>query len=116
MNLLVKEVITLEVPKLVTLGTMIMEKEKRDLGLEVLVTNVEKEIELLNNNFGKKTGGNSRNTLACKEVDEASNEIENGENLMVRRVLWNEGIDDKLILRRTLFKTRCKIVGKCCNH
>ena len=37
-----------------------------------------------------------------------------GENLMVRRTLCNKGSDEELILRRSLFKTRCKMAGKCC--
>ena len=49
MDLLVKEVITLDETILVTLGITIMEKGKKDLGLRVLVTNVEKKVtELLN--------------------------------------------------------------------
>ena len=35
------------------------------------------------------------------------------ENMMVRRTLCNKGIDEEPILRRSLFKTRCKMVGKC---
>ena len=37
-----------------------------------------------------------------------------GENIMVRIILCNKGSDEELILRRSLFKTRCKMVGKCC--
>ena len=37
-----------------------------------------------------------------------------GENLMVRRTLCNKGSDEEAILRRCLFKTRCKMAGKCC--
>ena len=36
------------------------------------------------------------------------------ENLMVRRTLYNNGGDEKSILRRILFKIRCKMAGKCC--
>ena len=36
-----------------------------------------------------------------------------GENLMVRRTLCNKGSDRKPVLRRSLFKTRCKMAGKC---
>ena len=39
--------------------------------------------------------------------------LEAGENLMVRRTLCNKGSDEELVLRRSLFKTRCKMVGKC---
>ena len=35
------------------------------------------------------------------------------ENLMVRRTLCNKGSDEEPILR-ILFKTRCKMDGKCC--
>ena len=37
-----------------------------------------------------------------------------GENIMVRRTLCNKGSDEEPVLRRSLFKTRCKIAGKCC--
>ena len=36
-----------------------------------------------------------------------------GENLMVRRTLCNKGSDEEPVLRRSLFKTRCKMAGKC---
>lgn len=39
--------------------------------------------------------------------------LEARENLMVRRTLCNKGSDEEPILRRSLFKTRCKIDGKC---
>ena len=32
---------------------------------------------------------------------------------MVRRTLCNKGSDEEPILRRSLFKTRSKMVGKC---
>ena len=38
---------------------------------------------------------------------------EAGENLMVRRTLCNKGSDEEPILRRSLFKTRCKMASKC---
>ena len=37
---------------------------------------------------------------------------EDGENLMVRRTLGNKGSDEELVLRRRLFKTRCKTARK----
>ena len=37
-----------------------------------------------------------------------------GENLMVRRILCNKGSDEVPILRRILFKTRCKMARQCC--
>ena len=33
---------------------------------------------------------------------------------LVRRTLCNKGSDKELVLRRSLFKTRCKMTGKCC--
>ena len=36
---------------------------------------------------------------------------EAGENLMVRRNLFNKRSDEEPILRRSLFKTRCEMVG-----
>ena len=35
------------------------------------------------------------------------------ENMMVRRTLFNKKSDEKPVLRRSLFKTRCKIARKC---
>ena len=35
------------------------------------------------------------------------------ENLMVRRTLCNKGSDEEPVLRRSLFKTRCKMAEKC---
>ena len=37
-----------------------------------------------------------------------------GENLMVRRTLCNKVSDEELVLRRSLFKTRCMMAGKYC--
>ena len=37
-----------------------------------------------------------------------------GESLMVRRTLCNKGSDEEPILRRSLFKTRCRMTGKYC--
>ena len=36
-----------------------------------------------------------------------------GENLMVRRTLCNKGSEEEPVLRRSLFKTRCKMARKC---
>ena len=35
------------------------------------------------------------------------------ENMMVRRTLCNKGSDEEPTLRRSIFKTRCKMHGKC---
>ena len=39
--------------------------------------------------------------------------LEARENIMVRRTLCNKGSDEEPILRRGLFKTKCKMTGKC---
>ena len=44
-------------------------------------------------NSRKNIRGSSRKTLSCEEVVEIPNEIENGENLMLRSVFWNEEVD-----------------------
>ena len=36
------------------------------------------------------------------------------ENMMVRKTLCNKGSDEEPILRRSLFKTRCKMDGNWC--
>ena len=36
------------------------------------------------------------------------------ENLMVRRTLCNKGSDEELVLKRSIFKTKCNMKGKCC--
>ena len=37
-----------------------------------------------------------------------------GENLVVRTILCNKGSDEEPILKRSLFKARCKMAEKCC--
>lgn len=37
------------------------------------------------------------------------------ENMMVRRIFCNNIIDEELVLRISLFKTRCKMARKCYN-
>ena len=49
-----------------------------------------------------------------KDIESSPSGPEVGENLMVRRTLCNKGSDEELVLRRSLFKTRCKMDGKCC--
>ena len=53
-------------------------------------------------NSRKKIGSSSKNTLACEEVDETPNQLEYGENPMLRRILWSEEIEGESILRRIL--------------
>ena len=48
------------------------------------------------------------------DIESLPSGLEVGENLMVRRTLCNKGSDEEPILRRSLFKTRCKMAGKCC--
>ena len=37
--------------------------------------------------------------------------VEARENLVVRRILCSERVDEEPVLRRSLFKTRCKMAG-----
>ena len=48
-----------------------------------------------------------------EDIEGSPSGPEAGENLMVRRTLCNKGSDHEPILRRSLFKTRCKMPGKC---
>ena len=48
-----------------------------------------------------------------EDIESSTSGPKAGENLMVRRTLCNKGSDDELSLRRSLFKTRCKMAGKC---
>ena len=52
--------------------------------------------------------------MTQEDIENSPNGPEAGENLMVRRTLCNKGSDEEPILRRSLFKTRCKIARKCC--
>ena len=49
-----------------------------------------------------------------KDIESSASGSEARENLMVRRTLCNKGSDEEPSLRRSLFKTRCKMAGKCC--
>ena len=49
-----------------------------------------------------------------EDIESSPSGIEARENLMVRRMLCNEASDEEPILRRSLFRTRCKMNGKCC--
>ena len=46
------------------------------------------------------------------DIESSPSGPEAGENLMVRRTLCNKGGDEEPVLRRNLFKTRCKMTGK----
>ena len=48
-----------------------------------------------------------------EDIESSPSGPEARENLMVRRTLCN-GSDEEPILRRSLFKTRCKMARKCC--
>ena len=48
-----------------------------------------------------------------EDTESSPSGSEAGENIMVRRTLCNKGSDEEPILR-SLFKTRCKMAGKCC--
>ena len=47
-----------------------------------------------------------------EDIESSPSGPDAGENLMVRRTLCNKGSDEEPILRRSLFKTRCKMDGK----
>ena len=49
-----------------------------------------------------------------EDIENSRSGIEVGENLMVRRTLCNKGSDEEHVLKRSLFKTKCKMNGKCC--
>ena len=49
-----------------------------------------------------------------EEIDSSTSGSKAGENIMVRRTFCNKGSDEEPVLRRRLFKTRCKMAGKCC--
>lgn len=50
-----------------------------------------------------------------KEPTKHGEDPEDGESIMLRRVLLNtENEKSKPIQRRNLFRTRCKVNGKCC--
>ena len=53
--------------------------------------------------------------MTQEDIERSPSGPKAGENLMVRRTLCNKGSDEEPILRRSLFKTKCKMVGKCCN-
>ena len=49
-----------------------------------------------------------------EDIESSPSRPKAGENLMVRRTLCNKGSDEKEpILRRSIFKTRCKMARKC---
>ena len=47
------------------------------------------------------------------EIESSPSRPKARENLMVRRTLCNKGSDEEPILRRSIFKTKCKMLGKC---
>ena len=57
---------------------------------------------------------NNRNTLIQEDIEISPSGSKARENLMVRRTLCNKGSDEEPVLRRIIFKTRWKMVGKCC--
>ena len=61
-----------------------------------------------------KSRQGNKNGVIQGDDEGSPSRLEAGENLMVRRTLWNKGSDEEPILRRSLFKTRCKMDGKCC--
>ena len=49
-----------------------------------------------------------------EDIQSSPSRTEVGENMMVRITLCNKGSDEEPVLRRSLFKTKCKMNGKCC--
>ena len=49
-----------------------------------------------------------------EDIENSPSGPDAGENLMVRRTLSNKGSDEEPILRRSFFKTKCKMAEKCC--
>ena len=47
-------------------------------------------------------------------IEESSSGHEARENMMIGRTLCNKGSDEELVIRRSLFKTRCKMVENGC--
>lgn len=52
--------------------------------------------------------------VASSKAHEVSLASEDGETLMMRRVLIKEPIKEEPTQRRSLFKIKCKIMGKVC--
>ena len=48
-----------------------------------------------------------------EDIESSPSGPEARENMMVRRTLCNKGSDEELLFRRSIFKTRCKMAGKC---
>ena len=44
-----------------------------------------------------------------EDIENSPSGLEARENIMVRRTLCNKGSDEELVLRRSFFKTRCKM-------
>lgn len=49
-----------------------------------------------------------------EDSPDSMNRLEDGENLMIKRALCNEKTGEDPVVRKSLFKTRCKVVGKPC--
>ena len=74
-----------------------------------------------------KCGGKGHRSFQCKSYGEniGRNDVIQGEskqpqcnpkareNLMIRRTLCSKEVSKELVMRRSIFKTRCKIVEKC---
>ena len=57
-----------------------------------------------------ESGQNNRNVMILEDIESLPSGPKVGESLMVRRTLCNKGSNEEPILRRSLFKTRCKIL------
>ena len=61
-----------------------------------------------------ESGQNNRNVVIQEDDEGSPSGPEASENISVKRTLCNKGSDEEPVLRRSLFKTRCKMAGKCC--
>lgn len=99
---------------MVTLGIKIFEREKMDLGSRVLLLKCGEGHRAFQCTFSSKKMRSIRKNVLIQEEDfDPPNEHEKEVNLLIRRTLWNEELNEEPILRKSLFKTRCKIEGKC---
>ena len=53
--------------------------------------------------FGKNIGKSSKNALIQEEAIDPPNEPKKGEYSMIRTMLWNEKLNNELVLRKILF-------------
>ena len=102
---------------ILTKEALILTKEEVILILEVDFMVIVSDVVKRDRSFECKSfesGKNNRNILTQEDIENIPSGPNAGENIMVRRTLCNKGSDEETILRRSLFKTRCKMPRKCC--